>query len=101
MVDVSAKTNILFKTNTPLLTVAAFAAGAILFAFEGRLLPEGLWIGSTYGCFAASSQPLAFSLSVACSGDGCRNIPVTLTDPHPGDFECNALLTTVIMFPRP
>jgi Mg/Co/Ni transporter MgtE len=55
MVDVSAKTNILFKTNTPLLTVVAFVAGAIQFAFEGRLLPEGLWIGSTYGCFVAST----------------------------------------------
>jgi len=39
----------------PLLTVIAFGAGVILFAFEGRLLPEGLWIGSTYGCFAAST----------------------------------------------
>ena len=39
----------------PLLTVGAFGAGAILFAFEGRLLPEGLWIASTYGWFAAST----------------------------------------------
>ena len=49
-----AKTNILFKANMPLLTVIAFGAGVILFAFEG-LLPEGLWIGSTYACFAAST----------------------------------------------
>ena len=55
MVDVSTKTITLLKSYTPLLTVVAFGAGAILFPFEGRLSPEGLWIGSTYGCFAAST----------------------------------------------
>lgn len=54
MVYVSAKTNTSFKINMPLFTVIAFGAGTILFAFEG-LLPKGLWIGSTYGCFAAST----------------------------------------------
>jgi len=39
----------------PRLTVIAFGAGVILFAFAGPLLPEGLWIASTYGCFVAST----------------------------------------------
>jgi hypothetical protein len=55
MAYVSDKTIPTFKANTPLCTVIAFGAGAILSAFEGRLLPEGLWIYTTYGCFAAST----------------------------------------------
>ena len=39
----------------PLFTVVAFGAGAILLAFQGRLVPEGLWTSTTYGCFAAST----------------------------------------------
>jgi hypothetical protein len=55
MVFVMATTVNLLKAKAALLTVILFGVGVLLFSLEGRPLPEGMWIISTYGCFAAST----------------------------------------------
>jgi len=55
MAYMSAKTNTAFKTNIPLFTVIAFGVGAVLLAFQERLVPQGLWTSIAYGCLAAST----------------------------------------------
>ena len=55
MAVVMTTTIALFKKKAGICTVVAFCAGALLFNFEGRLLPETIWIVVTYGCFAAST----------------------------------------------